>query len=194
MAKEGEMLMTHDHEENNVCQLADIISDLLTSTIDADVNAAKRYYEVLEEYAFGEKLTKEVVLDDGSVSFVETGNRELSMVEFDLTDQSGNVNHVQMPKLSLMPLPLLHVTEATFDVALDMSISKEDLNNAISSEKRIKGGRDIRVSVLGDNNASKETSTKATNLKVSVKLGQSDMPGGVTSLLQLVSNSMKVTK
>lgn len=45
------------------------------------------------------------------------------MVDFEMTDSNGREQIVSIPKLSLLPLPLLRVAEATFDIEAQIDIS-----------------------------------------------------------------------
>lgn len=57
---------------------------------------------------------------------------KLAMAQFTMRDASGAMQEVSIPKITMMPLPLLHVTEATFD--LDLSVNLVDTTDKISSE------------------------------------------------------------
>lgn len=58
---------------------------------------------------------------------------KLAMAQFTMRDASGAMQEVSIPKITMMPLPLLHVTEATFD--LDLSVNLVDTTDKISSEE-----------------------------------------------------------
>lgn len=58
---------------------------------------------------------------------------KLAMAQFTMRDASGAMQEVSIPKITMMPLPLLHVTEATFD--LDLSVNLVDTSDKISSEE-----------------------------------------------------------
>ena len=57
----------------------------------------------------------------------------LAMAQFTMRDSTGTMQEVSIPKITMMPLPLLHVTEATFD--LDLSVNLVDTSNKISPEE-----------------------------------------------------------
>lgn len=90
--------------------LADMLSALIESTIAADQKAAEDYLEVLRTYA----------LEPANGS---NGHERLKMVDFEMTDSNGREQIVSIPKLSLLPLPLLRVAEATFDIEAQIDIS-----------------------------------------------------------------------
>ena len=90
--------------------LADMLSALIESTIAADQKAAEDYLDVLRTYA----------LEPANGS---NGHERLKMVDFEMTDSNGREQIVSIPKLSLLPLPLLRVAEATFDIEAQIDIS-----------------------------------------------------------------------
>ena len=90
--------------------LADMLTAMIESTIAADQKAAEDYLEVLRTYALepaGNRL----------------GHEKLKMVDFEMTDSEGHRQIVSIPKLSLLPLPVLRVAEATFDIEAQVDIS-----------------------------------------------------------------------
>lgn len=113
--------------------LADMLSALIESTIAADQKAAEDYLDVLRTYA----------LEPANGS---NGHERLKMVDFEMTDSNGREQIVSIPKLSLLPLPLLRVAEATFDIEAQIDIStatKQDVekfekNHPIYNQKKKK--------------------------------------------------------
>lgn len=111
--------------------LADMLSALIESTIAADQKAAEDYLDVLRTYA----------LEPANGS---NGHERLKMVDFEMTDSNGREQIVSIPKLSLLPLPLLRVAEATFDIEAQIDIStatKQDVekfeeNHPIYNQRR----------------------------------------------------------
>ena len=83
--------------------LADMLTAMIESTIAADQKAAEDYLEVLRTYAL-------------EPSEDRPGHEKLKMVDFEMTDNEGHRQIVSIPKLSLLPLPVLRVAEATFDI------------------------------------------------------------------------------
>lgn len=87
--------------------LSDMIAGMIQATIDADQAVTDDYLETFNAYAF-ETDSK--------------GVQRLQMVEFEMTDNEGVRRTVSIPKLSLLPLPVLHVSEATFDIDAQLSV------------------------------------------------------------------------
>ena len=90
--------------------LADMLTAMIESTIAADQKAAEDYLEVLRTYAL-------------EPSEDRPGHEKLKMVDFEMTDNEGHRQIVSIPKLSLLPLPVLRVAEATFDIEAQVDIS-----------------------------------------------------------------------
>lgn len=104
--------------------LTDMIAGMIQAVIDADQAVTDDYLEAFTRYAF-EKTDK---------------GEQLQMVHFEMVDSDGTRQLVSIPKLSLLPLPVLHVQEATFDFEAQMSIretteeeKKSDASAAASS-------------------------------------------------------------
>ena len=99
-----------EFNDSTEMNLADMLSALIESTIAADQKAAEDYLDVLRTYA----------LEPANGS---NGHERLKMVDFEMTDSNGHEQIVSIPKLSLLPLPLLRVAEATFDIEAQIDIS-----------------------------------------------------------------------
>ena len=188
-------------DDNDVLDLYQLISDPLTATISADYEVADRYYAILRKYAFG---------DDPNESRVQT-------IAFDFINSEGKKQTAEIPLLTLMPLPLLHISEASFEFNVNINSSqaqsslqpKEEDNPPVISGKnavlldtplfmkQLNSSARIKVSIpktpatpaegtFGSNEAN-------ANMKVSIKMEQSDMPLGLLSILQTVADGLRVS-
>lgn len=181
---------------SQVMELKDLISGPLVATIDADSISARRYLSYLYELAFESYDPK-------------TGKAgPLRMLEFSYQSQDGDGTHmhkVRLPILTLVPLPLLQVKEADFDfdiqivdamqadqnATFSLSNPKEGETNSGKSEKT--EGVKLRVTMAQQTNKeikSSNNSSLTANMKVTVKMRQADMPGGLTKLLNLTTNNV----
>lgn len=120
--------------------IAAALSEALEAAVYADSTAANKAYEMIEKYAYGEDF--EAVTDDDSVASMNTtgkadsndkqletvGSTELAKVTFSMRDNSGMLREFTIPKITMMPLPLLHVTEANFEI--EMKATVVSANNA----------------------------------------------------------------
>lgn len=180
---------------SQVMELKDLISGPLVATIDADSISSRRYLNYLFELAF-DSYDKET----GKVG-------ELRTLEFRYKSQDMGGTHYQsikIPILTLVPLPLLQVKEANFDFDIQVidavSTDKQgafSLKNKAEStvpENRFGGdGVKLRVAMAerktegGIKSSSKQSLT--ANMKVNVKMEQSDMPAGLLKLLHLTTSN-----
>ena len=179
---------------SQVMELKDLISGPLTATIDADSIAARRYLSYLMELAF-DSYDKET----GKVG-------KLRMLEFTYQshDLEGNhLQHVKIPLLTLVPLPLLQVKEADFDFDIQIvdALSADtdatfSLKNGASPKGKEPEGVKLRVSMASaktkDTRKSGQHQSLTANMKVKVRMEQADMPGGLANLLHLTTNNLQV--
>lgn len=194
--------------------LYDLLSDALRATIDADHEVAQRYYTILHKYAFG--VEPDELKDE---------EKKLQTISFDFINSDGRKQTAEIPLLTLMPLPLLHISEASFEFDVEMEIDNEvsiDSSTSGESEERVvevpipsrqaisslsptrvrrkSALLKVRIPVAS---TTKDTSEKSTtiekssstsNMKINIKMGQSDMPLGLMNILQTASNSMLISK
>ena len=97
--------------------LTDLIAGMIQATIDADQAVTDDYLEKFSEYAF----------EPGT-----GGHDRLKMVDFEMTDNEGVRRLVSIPRISLLPLPVLHVSVATFDI--DAKLQVEATKQTVEEE------------------------------------------------------------
>ena len=77
--------------------------------------------------------------DDLEVSINEYGEEEdersLAMAKFTMRSPDGSTQEVSIPQITMIPLPLLHVTEATFDLALSVNLVEK--TETLDSEEQM---------------------------------------------------------
>lgn len=186
---------TNEHSDQLI-GLTDLMVETMEATIDADRRTAEEYYRILEENSF-------VQSTDGKPS-------ELQMVNVRITNQSGQTQIVSIPKMILMPVPMLHISEATFEIEGSMCLNTtEDTSSGrtapqrvitpkkgVSEEKLLANAsiirRNLTVRLANSSERTTENAQSSTNLKVSVKMTQSDMPSGLVNLLQVMTNNIQV--
>ena len=173
---------------SQVVSLRDLLSSTLVATVDADTAAAQRYYSNMCELAFEH-------YDKGTD---EAGN--LRTLTFWYTDAAGTTQSLDIPILSLLPLPLLQVKEADFGFNVriaDLSESQEEAfflfdgsSDLPKSECHIPP--QLRVALRsfrsGESSSDECTNAYMPNMKVNVRLHQADLPGGLSRFLQFVNN------
>lgn len=201
---------TNEHTEQ-IIGLTDLMIKTLQATIEADRSTAEEYYRILEETSF--KPSKE-----------EGAPEELEMVNVRIQNQNGQTQIISLPKMILMPVPMLHISEATFEIGGTMCLNTTETTEEVAKEsstgvkpqsltqrniaRTTSGGRvskpvgksqymdSIAVRLPANNTNSSEstveTGQSTTNLKISVKMTQSDMPSGLVNLLQVMTNNIQV--
>lgn len=178
-------------------ELKDLISGPLVATIDADTISTRRYLSYLYELAFEsyDPITGKV----GKLRALEFNYRT--------SDSFGVHNHkVSIPLLTLVPLPLLQVKEADFDFDIQIidavsadknaTFSLKSPEIASATQDDASEGLRLRVSMAASNiEAGEEVKRRqglSANMKVKVKMRQADMPGGLSNLLSLTTNSLQI--
>ena len=213
-----------DINEAQETPLKDVLVETMKATLEADAEVAKRYYETLEQYAF------------------ENGESDqVKMAHFEVPNANGIMQEISIPQLALMPIPILQVSEATFDLQLEMQIAdsneqvsmqNEDeplnpqkISSMISKDRQLKrqplqqtklqrskfyvsfpkaavphtmnpnGGASAPGIAMTEEQLEEQRRQKmnsAGNLKVTIKMQQSDLPAGVSTLLQTIANGMQI--
>ena len=191
----------NEHSEH-IIGLTELMVQTLEATIEADRSTADEYFRILEENSFEEG-------NDGS--------KELQMVDVRLSNSNGQTQILSVPKMSLMPIPMLHISEASFELEGNMclntteetkveaektgEVSLEDLKKSrqvkgISAPRLRKQSLRIMLptstKTSGESGTSTENSQTTTNVKISMKLTQSDMPSGLVNLLQVITNNIQL--
>ena len=187
--------------------LTDLIAGMIQATVDADQAVTDDYMQTFREYAF-EKDPK-------------GGNDRLQMVDFEMVDNEGVRRLVSIPKLSLLPLPVLHVSEATFDIdakikatakeeteteALDdaaaVSARKDNQRRVAGASGRLLSAAQYRVVFESELNKklpkTKSGKTKSggesqsiINAKIHIELRPTTLSGGMRDALQVVDSSVR---
>lgn len=178
---------------SQVMALRQLISAPLIATLDADAMTTRSYIDFLREVAFERDTT------DG-----ETGLGKLRTFTFQYTQsESGRriLKSVQIPVISLIPIPLLQIQEAVFDFEIKIldavSEVKED-SYSFDGQPIDKDTDDnpvsMRASLAPQSGSSKNQKdhSQTANMKVKVVMHQADMPSGLANLLSLSANNMTV--
>lgn len=173
---------------SQVVSLRDLLSSTLVATVDADTAAARRYFTNMCELAF-EYYDKKTD---------EAGDFRTLTLRY--TGADGTPHSLDIPILSLVPLPLLQVKEADFGFNIriaDLSESQEeaffilnDSSDPTKSEFHIQPQLRVALRPFRSGERTNEECANAymPNMKVNVKLQQSDLPGGLSRFLQIVNN------
>ena len=173
---------------SQVMDLKQLIAAPLIATLEADAMTTQGYVNFLKEVAFeaGEK---------GGLGRLRTFTFQYSQ-----NDRNGKtLKKVEIPVISLIPVPLLQIKEAAFD--FDIKIldsvteqSEKEFSFRKENEKPEEGKTAIRAALApqrGKSSGTKDSSLTA-NMKVHVVMQQADMPAGLANLLSLSAHNMSV--
>ena len=191
----------NEHSEQLI-GLTELMVQTLEATIEADRSTADEYFRILEENSFEEG-------NDGS--------KELQMVDVRLSNSNGQTQILSVPKMILMPIPMLHISEASFELEGNMCLNTTEKTKVEAEKTRevslegLKKSRQIKeisasrlrqqslrimlpasTKTSGESGTSTENSQTTTNVKISMKLTQSDMPSGLVNLLQVITNNIQL--
>ena len=138
--------------------LTDLIAGMIQATVDADQAVTDDYMQTFKEYAFEKDPNG--------------GNDRLQMVDFEMVDNEGVRRLVSIPKLSLLPLPVLHVSEATFDIDAKITATAkeetvEDKPDTVQATP-VRGRKDATDALLG---RTKAKTLDASNFRLVVQSG-----------------------
>lgn len=191
----------NEHSEH-IIGLTDLMVQTLEATIEADRSTADEYFRILEENSF----------EKGN-----DGSKELKMVDVRLSNSNGQTQTLSVPKMILMPIPMLHISEASFELEGNMCLNTTEETKVeaektgevslegLKKSRQIKGisasrlrQQSLRIMLpastktSGESGTSTENSQTTTNVKISMKLTQSDMPSGLVNLLQVITNNIQL--
>ncbi len=177
---------------SQVMELKDLISGPLVATIDADTISSRRYLQYLFDLAF----------ESYDAATGKAGAMRCLTFEYTSSDVNGKRKQsISIPILTLVPLPLLQIQEANFDFDINVidavtqdASSTFSLKEGIEQQRGDGEGSNLRVALAATSGESSSSSSLkhglSANMKVSVKMRQADMPGGVSNLLHLTTNNM----
>lgn len=182
-------------KSSQVMDLQQLIAGPLIATIEADAMSAQKYLNYVLNVAF----------ESYDPSSGKTG--KLRMLTFSYMEHDGDMAHrrtVSIPLLTLVPLPLLHIQEADFDFdikILDAVYEKTDekfspeAGRAVKTENKESAFK-MRASLASQHSEGKKTGelqqSLSANMKIKVKMGQADMPAGLSNILHLTANNVLI--
>lgn len=179
---------------SQVLELQQLIAAPLVATIEADTMSAQKYLDYLTKIAF----------DDFDPTTGKTGNLRTLAFSYPEQDSDGKTykREVSVPLITLLPLPLLHVEEADFDFdikIIDALTEKSeesfsfDEGTAKESDKQERMKMRASLAPRSGKHEGDLQQSLAANMKVKVKMRQSDMPAGLSNILHLAANNINVS-
>ena len=104
--------------------IAAALTEAMEAAVFADANASYKAYRLIEQYAYDDDYTIQGELEDGSMTGpMKVQSSELAMATFTIKDGEGKYREVSIPKITMIPLPLLHVKQATFEMSMKVSLA-----------------------------------------------------------------------
>lgn len=197
---------------NQISDLQYLIAAPMVATVAADVYAAKAFVEFIEEYGFEEHLASETDNSDGTdASNSHLG--KLKMITFWYTYKQVAIKDgketviekmvsVSLPKISLIPMPILQVSDAKYDFDIRITglyeSSKADdeggnLMNTNSPEKKkskkLPSVKAAYTPLLSETNQNSLSPSLVANMRIKINMRQADMPAGISNLLNVAADS-----
>ena len=194
-----------------IVNLHDLFAAPIIATVDADFMAAIKFVEYIRKYGFDRDKTLKKSIDEDVVNW-----GKLKMVAFTYstpyleTNKKGKtvekyIKHkIEVPALSLIPLPLLQVTEGDFDMNLRIlgAVSKEPVPKLIAKDEEdgwdeIYPMDDLKKTEvkasLAPLNQREQSDELAPNLianfKSKIKIRQADIPAGIAEILSITQEA-----
>lgn len=184
--------VTH-RSSSQVMELQQLIAGPLVATIEADALSAQKCLDFLMRVAFEwyDPVTG------------KTG--PLRMLSFTYAEREGGrqvQKRVSLPLFTLVPLPFLQVQEADFDFDIRiLDALTEQTEESFATEQtegaaaRGAGGLRLRASLAPQQTVVRDGDLRqgiAANMKVKVRMGQADMPAGMSNFLRLAAGNVQV--
>ncbi|MDR2383672.1 MAG: DUF2589 domain-containing protein [Prevotellaceae bacterium] len=180
------------HRNSQVMDLKNLIASPMIATLEADAMTTQSYVAFLKEVAF----------EPDEKGGTGLGKLRTFTFQYYQNDNKGKtLKSVQIPVISLIPIPLLQIKEATFDFDIKildsvMEQSEKDFSFADNppAQESSDGKTTIRAALApqsGKSSEAKDNSLTA-NMKVKVIMQQADMPAGLANLLSLSAHNLSI--
>ena len=213
-----------EEQEKESYGIAAALSEALEAAVFADSSASYKACDLIERFAYDDVDDDDAdtpppgpVTMKPESSDKETGKRELAMAKFTMKDSNGQGREISIPLLTMIPLPLLHVTEANFDIKMKVEIEDVDTTQSssaslktlvadsktpirrrvgfvtregiASSSARLTGQR----MVVQNKKSNTNSTTTTIDVHMNVKMEQAEIPEGIKLMLQAAANSIQST-
>lgn len=200
-------------DDDSVIHLSELLSQPLIATLEADFYTAQRFVEFITDYGLEEAG---VTLPSELSSSESPKPLSLKMVTFlyrqiDPADRQEKLFSVQVPLISLIPLPLLQIERAEFDFniriysEIGLRTSGQKQGSLISSpspnyeeddkpleDTRFRGFKARLSPAVGRSESGEIAQTLDANMKVKVQMRQADLPGGLAYWMSVFNNATSV--
>jgi hypothetical protein len=177
---------------SNVYSLDELFAIPLKAVIDANAHAIKRALEFLLTFGFDDPAAKR------NETNVSIGSLRTVTFAYDYTDSRGQtqLTKVSIPLISLIPMPLLEVTKAQFDYAVQI-LHGETRITAQTSDNSMVENKSL-LAVLAPMDATQEhrqmsarQPSRKANMTVHVEVEKSDLPAGILQLVNFGQQAIR---
>jgi Protein of unknown function (DUF2589) len=183
--------MDHPESISNVYSLDELFAIPLKAVIDANAYAVKTALEFILTFGFDGPVAK---LHETNESI---GSPRTVTFTYDYTDARGQtqVTKVSVPLISLIPMPLLEVTKAHFDYAIQIlhgaqvTVQTSD-NSTVENNSLLAVLAPLDTAQEHHRKLARESSLKA-NMTVHVEVEKSDLPAGILQLLNFGQQAIR---
>lgn len=202
-------------DDDKIIDLGKLLSQPLISTLEADFYTAQRFVKFMTEY--GLEPVENVPSQDNENEALDklSGPLKLKMVTFlyrqiDPNDRQEKLFRVEVPLISLIPLPLLQIQEAEFQFNLRI-FSEIDLETPVnkpgglldnvddqkdkedpSKYEQFKGFQARLSPHAGRSEQGEIKTTLDANMAVKIQMKHADLPGGLAYWMSTFNNATSV--
>lgn len=179
---------TKKQQTSHVMDMKQLIAAPLIATLEADAMTTQSYINFLRTVAFEQD-------ENGGLGKLRT-----FAFQYHQSESGGKtLKSVEIPVISLIPIPLLQIKEAMFD--FDVKIldsvteqSEQEFSFDGDSSRTEDAKTAMRATLAPQSGKSSNTkdSSLTANMKVHVVMHQADMPAGLANLLSLSAHSVSV--
>ena len=157
----------------NVFGLDQLFYMPLKAVIDANTQAALSAINIIREYGFENDKSSE-----------NYGQLKMVTFSYDYVGKTGQMQtmSISIPFITLIPLPILEVKEAEIDFALKVL---GQLDVVVDESDPQETSQNLLAVFEPDRSNSSMNLSLGANMNVNIKVGQSDLPGGIIQLLNL---------
>ncbi|MBC1239132.1 DUF2589 domain-containing protein [Nostoc sp. 2RC] len=192
-------------EEDSVLSFRELIAGPLIATLSADFDAGVKFVEFFHKYGLEEE--NETTTGEMTERQIKKPGRSFKMVTFRY-EQAGREYCVEVPLLSLIPLPLLQIDTAEFEFnirvftevppklpeSFDPNKTRTEADQSNPTANPPYEGMKARLApAAGKSEDGKPIPSVDANMKVTVKMKQADLPIGMIRLMRVFENSTNVT-
>lgn len=184
-------IKTISRTSSQIMDLQQLIAGPLIAAIEADAMASRSYFNFLMQIAF----------DDYDEQTGKAGELRMLTFEYEDKDSVGLTRkRASIPLFTLVPLPLLQMQEADFDFDIRVidAVTETSEDTFSYEDGEMSGGPDslqpvtMRASMAHTNggDGSSTSGNLSANMRVNVRMKQSDLPAGISNLLHIAENSV----